>query len=48
MSKIVAIRMEDKTIKKMDEFCKKNEIKQTKLIKTLVDNFFNMQEELNG
>lgn len=48
MSKIIGIRVEEKTIKKIDDFCKKNEIKQTKLIKTLIDNFFSIQDELKN
>ena len=46
MSKIVTIRLDDKNVKKMKNFCEKNEIKQSKLIISLIENFFRIQEDL--
>ena len=47
-NKIIALRIEEKKAKKIEDFCEKNEIKQTKLITTLIDNFLSLQEELNN
>ena len=46
MSKIIALRLDEKKLKKIKNFCEKNDINQTKLITYLIDNFFKMQEEL--
>ena len=45
-NKIIALRIEEKKAKKIEDFCEKNEIKQSKLINALIDNFFSIQETI--